>query len=446
MQRGHLIIIGCGVHYRECYHRQLQNRSVEIALAIDLKSQEEPIRQFFANQILQPKQLLFLDETFRNQLSTEEIQTLIDPIIRSMTIDGVLISTEPKARKSYFLWAMKQRFPVFMDKPISAFSSPEQVDLLLQDYQEMIQASERYGVDAVVCCERRGHDGHLLVQDHLQGLIAEIEMPITGINIHFAGGIWNLPHEYPTLENHPFKYGYGILLHSGYHYIDLLSRLLELNHPLFDPSELELSLEVMSSNPADQVAALGKNSYRFFESHKETPDHSTIQEEWKEFGETDVVLIGQVRRLGAVVTNFSMQLLGTSLSSRQSSIREGTIEGRVRQEQITIHLGPFCSVAISGYSFKTLYAGLPKDHFSTTIFQSPLLKGKVPMTVINRKDLCALTADLDPRTTLNSRAKQWQLDEFLQGRDGHSSLQSHQGTVKLLHLIYSKIKSQLQLK
>jgi predicted dehydrogenase len=445
MLRNTFVIIGCGLHYRECYHQYLQQRQIQIALVIDLKSQEQVIRRFFAKQALQPKHMVFLDESFRNQLCIQDIQKFTDPLIASIKIDAVLISTEPKVRKVYFLWAVEKGFPVFMDKPISAFSSLEQTDSLLKDYQEMVQAAQQYEVDAVICCERRSHEGHVLIREHLRGLIEEIGIPITGINIHFAGGIWNLPQEYSILENHPFKYGYGILLHSGYHYVDLLSQFLELNHILFDFNELEISLEVMVARPIDQVSALGQNGYRFFGSEQETVNIAALQKNEQLFGETDVVLIGQVCRQGSVLTNFSIQLLGTSLSLRQSPVRGDEIEGRVRQEQVIVHMGPFCSVTLSSYSFKRCKEGFPKEFFSATIFQSPLLTGKSLITTINQEDLATLIPDFDHNSTLNVRAKKWQLAEFLEGRDGCSSIQSHYHTIQLLHLIYSKI-SELHVK
>ena len=37
-----------------------------------------------------------------------------------------------------------------------------------------------------------------------------------------------MPHDY-DIENHPYKYGYGKLFHSGYHFIDLLAEFVKLN-------------------------------------------------------------------------------------------------------------------------------------------------------------------------------------------------------------------------
>lgn len=37
--------------------------------------------------------------------------------------------------------------------------------------------------------------------------------------------MWNTEEEIFSREDHPYRYGYGALCHSGYHYIDILSGL-----------------------------------------------------------------------------------------------------------------------------------------------------------------------------------------------------------------------------
>lgn len=54
-------------------------------------------------------------------------------------------------------------------------------------------------------------------------------MPINKISISHSDGNWNMPSEVIFRENHPYKYGYGKMMHSGYHFIDLLSWFMEIN-------------------------------------------------------------------------------------------------------------------------------------------------------------------------------------------------------------------------
>jgi hypothetical protein len=67
-------------------------------------------------------------------------------------------------------------------------------------------------------CERRMHQGFIFVKNYLSDLINRYRVPISYINIQFGGGVWLMPDEF-NRKNHPYKYGYGTIFHSGYHYL-----------------------------------------------------------------------------------------------------------------------------------------------------------------------------------------------------------------------------------
>ena len=66
------------------------------------------------------------------------------------------------------------------------------------------------------------------VKKELQKIVDKYQMPITNIEIFHSDGAWEFPHDMDK-ENHPYKYGYGKLFHSGYHFIDLLSDFIKIN-------------------------------------------------------------------------------------------------------------------------------------------------------------------------------------------------------------------------
>lgn len=386
-----VVLIGCGIHYREKYHDVLQKKGIEIVLLIDLRPNEEVIRTFFQ---VQPKHLLFLDECHRNNPSIELIEALTADIDLSQ-IDAVLICTEPKVRKTYAVWAARHGWDLFMDKPVSAFMGLENIDSLQGDFDEIITAVNTYQVRAVVSCERRAHLGYLWLQERIQE-----RPPLTGIDIHFAGGVWKTPSEYVSDENHPFHYGYGILLHSGYHYIDLLAGWLE--------NLDQLSFHVMASSPFDGC------------------------------GEVDFLMIGRALSEERANTHFAVKLFGTSLSNRCSEETTTKLKGRIRQEKITLHFGHLSSAHIQSISYKKfLPHEFPIEEFSITIMNSPLLADTEPLIRIKREDFSTMFPALPLTASMNTFARKWQLNEFLEGRDGNSSLASHRRTMEVLHKIYT---------
>ena len=234
-----LIIIGAGPHYRKKYHPILHDR--EIALVVDLKAKESLVRACFG---IRAERYLFLDEKYRNAITQEEITQLIGPI----AADGVIICTEPKVRAAYAFWAADNHLPMFLDKPAT---------ITLADFDSLLTKNPR----ATISCERRSHPGYCKLFSHIEAFTKQYNMPITSIDIHFAGGIWKTPTEYIEDENHPFKYGYGMLMHSGYHYVDLLARLLRFSYGK------ERHLQTFHATPADHIFGCGQFENPFLVSH-----------------------------------------------------------------------------------------------------------------------------------------------------------------------------------
>lgn len=439
-----IIVIGAGLHYRDKYHDVLEKRGDVILLLIDLQKNKESILQFFADKVVKPQEMLFLEEHFRNSITVEDIETLTLEYSTLSRADGVVLSTEPKVKAPYAIWAAKKGFPVFMDKPISAFYNQEE-GCLLKDYNEIEKALQLSEARIVVSCERRAHFGYRWIKDYLSRFIQKYKVPITAIDIQYAGGVFNLPDEYPWIENHPFRYGYGVLLHSGYHYIDLLVNLLSLNK-LIGLGGDGSSLEVMTAGPSDQIKGVGKENYSSLIKEEEIDAYyeGALQRCLTAYGETDVLLMGQVQAEGKNITNFSVRLFGTSLALRKTRERadDSRLPGRLRQEYVTIHLGHHCSIHIVSMPLHKLKSSeYEEEHFDIFVMNSPKICDADRIIKLDRKDLSSLFPELPEKASLNGYAGKWQLKEFLEGRDGNSSFTSHQNTVEFIDRIYSKIAS-----
>ncbi len=417
-----VVVIGSGIHYRDKYHSVLKKKGVEIALLIDLESQRENILQYLQSNLLIPKQTLFLDEVYRNTITLDQIETLTRHLDLSQ-IEGALICTEPKVRKPYAIWAARQGWDLFMDKPVTAFSSNGGIESLLDDFDEILASVNEFKVNAVVSCERRSHLGYHWLSEYIQELMRKEKLILTGIDIHFAGGVWRTLSEFLFCENHPFKYGYGVLLHSGYHYVDLLVQLLKFNDLLI--SSCHLRLHAFASRPLDQL--------------KRESSFSSIASlgDFSGFGETDFLMIGQSLKEDSVVTNFSLKLCGTSMSTRQDTECTPKLKGRIRQENVILHFGHHCSIHIQSLATKKLE---PLDHsiehFNITILNSPFLQNRDRVIHVDREMISKIFPFLSLSTSMNTYARQFQLEEFLSKRDGNSSLPSHRDTVSMLQTLY----------
>ena len=68
--------------------------------------------------------------------------------------------------------------------------------------------------------------------------------------------MWVMTSEFLTRENHPYKYGYGKLFHSGYHFIDLLTWFLEINNLTQNKKINNAEMYDSTYNPNDSLTVI----------------------------------------------------------------------------------------------------------------------------------------------------------------------------------------------
>jgi len=78
------------------------------------------------------------------------------------------------------------------------------------------------------------------------------EAPLTSFHLRAAGGVWNLQREFESRDDHPYKYGYGMMMHGAYHYVDLATQILSLNAEIFPERQLKLDISSFGAFPIDQ--------------------------------------------------------------------------------------------------------------------------------------------------------------------------------------------------
>lgn len=443
-----LIVVGCGPHFKQLYLAVLARyaENLKIVLAIDLQCEERRVREAFSRSRAGPSAYLFLPDSWRVNPQLVELRAALASRPEAATADAMLICTEPKARKCFILWALDNGIPVFMDKPVTAFRTYDDVESLQTDFAEILELRRRAGVRVVVSCERRMHIGYLYLESFLRQFIERQKVPITFANIHFGGGLWMMPSEYPVVENHPFKYGYGVLLHSGYHYVDLVARLAQLNCSIRDVA-LELPrVRVNASFPRDVLDAVGGDVYGLFTRDggpRDIAANNTASLE--RFGEVDISAQGSYLAGGRKCFDFSLQLISTTVSARTDDSRRpgaGQTVGRMRQEQVVIHVGHLCSISVQSSSFGKIDPTSEGDDFNITIAMSPLSTAGPRVLRLDRKALSRLSG-IPEDARLNVLARQNMLRAFLAGRDARSELASHGPSIRLLTEIFSQVRRDL---
>jgi predicted dehydrogenase len=463
MDMKNYIFVGLGPHAKRIYYPFLEkyhvSHSIRIKLLIELENQVSNVGKFLSNRPLQPEKILYLqvnDNNRKGESLDETAKQMMDLLVQKEKIDGIIISTEPKAHKVYAEWALKNNINVLMDKPLTSPLYPSTdksgAEQIFKDYLYLEDLVKKSTAKCYVVCQRRNHKGYVYIKDYLNKFISEFGVPISYIDIYHADGAWSLPHEFMK-ENHPYKYGYGKLMHSGYHFVDLFSWLAETNNQLERARPDSVKLHTSRFTPNDLFNQLDETALnKIYKDPAITEFYKSYDpKDYKAFGELDAFTSLQLMRGQNVITTGSINLQQNSFSRRGwFELPEDTYKGngRVRHERANIQVSHFLNIQV--HSYQSYEAGKDvapagvigsEDHFDIYIFRNKGLIGGEAFTKIsiggdmkkdNKKDSYYLGH--------NEQAREATLLNFIEGKDDNSELVSHRFTNKLLSNIYGSIE------
>ncbi len=457
-----IILAGMGPHARRIYFPFLQKHAkkyrIEIPLIIDLESQREVILRYLSAKRLRPEKLYFIDDKqrCRPKVDGELHQVLAETIAKGC--DGIIISSEAKTHKMYLLWALENNVDILTDKPITApvgvSTSVQSAERVFDNFVELEERLRQSTSNLLVQCQRRSHKGYQLVRRYLMEFLQEFQIPISYLNIYHADGMWGMPPELFYRENHPYKYGYGKLMHSGYHFIDLFVWLSMLNDMLVQKAPDNIEMFVQTFRPVDFLHQVDKSNYQqLFNTKKFCDFFSTdYYQQAKNLGELDAFIQCQLKRNGSVITTGSIDLQQNSFSRRAwtdepSDVYKGN--GRVRHERVNIQVANLLNIQVHSYqSYEVnkvdtaIAMGDPGHdaHFDIHIYRNSDVVGGVPFETltIGKADYKHHRGD-QSYLGHNEKARESIFLDFLNRRASSSHFLTHKRTNLLLANIYKCI-------
>lgn len=260
---------------------------------IDLESERDIITERLREAKVAPRHVHYLPNPVPGQ-------TVPDSVIRAAftrVIDPgepvrAYIATEVKAHEAYLRFCIENRIDSLVEKPVIApmqdgrfapsLISPAMTDLITTARS---RAGARHSVMTLSRYHRVYNDRFLAdVADR----VAQWRAPVTSLHLRCAGGVWNRLDEYETREDHPYKYGYGMMLHGAYHYVDLMVQALRMNRIAFPDRRFRLQINSFAANPSDQSARIPEAASGRIGDRPGPAPNSTAA---RRFGETDVTAI-----------------------------------------------------------------------------------------------------------------------------------------------------------
>lgn len=452
------VVVGLGPHAKRIYMPLFRKFGFEPRLVIELESKRPGVFQYITTHRTSCHTYFIPDEYRDVGVLPEDIADGLRRELSSLGVTHAIISTEPKAHLAFLRFFLAEGISVLVDKPITApvgpITSIHKARAIESEYGELIgrYRSVKYrGVTCEVQCQRRYHRGYAYVKELLEQCVASFGVPVTSLDVYHCDGTWNMPGEFLSRENHPYKYGYGKLLHSGYHFIDLVSWLLQVNEQLPTKHADNVQLYAAAVRPYDFLSVIDNDDYaRLFPSHRHAGLLSNLStSDLEQMGELDCYSVMQFRKGSSTMTTCTLNLLQTGYSRRAwMDLPEDTYKGngRVRHERMNVHVGPLMNIQIHSYQSKEIKdrdaseAGEEGsvEHFDISIFRNIGIIGGEPYRHVQLHHLDSP----DGTTTLighNERARERCFVSFLRNESRQSDLCDHRLSIKLLSRTYESL-------
>lgn len=467
MSKANILLVGCGPHAKRVYIPILKELEIQLdanlKAIVELKEKEADVSQY-VKKFFDNIEYLYVDKFDGEYTHTlpEQTQIQLNEIVKRQKINGVIISTDPLNHMQYALWAQKQNLHILMDKPISTYenisNSISQAKQLRLDYELLMK---NYNPDKIfiINSQRRFLPQFEIVQNLVNEIAQKYGMPITSMQSTHSDGQWRLPNEILTLKYHPLL-GWGKLSHSGYHFIDMASKLVKDSFIYAGKKFDELSVYSKFIRPSgllkmqsqeDLVKIFGE-SYNDINNKTDNELLSLYKE--KNEAEIDLAALINLSYEGTPLTNITLNLLHNGFS-RRSWLLPNTKDlykgnGRVRHEYHNIEQGCLQNIQIHSYQSSDkhdintesdfLVGG--NNHYDIYIFRNSGIVGGEPFKQITSKEI-AEEYLLDKSKIMNELARYEAVKQFIEVIIGKRKINETKGniidhslSVQLMSMIY----------
>lgn len=477
MKTPNIMLIGCGPHAKRVYVPKLKEieseYGIKLKAIVELKEKKEDILPF-ASKYFENVNYIFVDkfeEKIKQSLSNE-LENRLNSIIAEENINSVIIATDPLNHMQYALWALKHNLHILMDKPISTYdnisNNVEQAEQLKRDYELLVE--NYFGDKAfIVNAQRRFLPQFQIVQDFVNEIASKYGMPITSMQSTHSDGQWRLPEEVLKFRYHPLL-GWGKVSHSGYHFIDMASKMVKDSFKEANKNFDEISVYskfirpsgvLLQQNQRDLEKIFG-DKYKQFDSRTDEELLKIYKE--KNEAEVDANSIISLSYNGIPVTNITLNLMHNGfsrrswLNSNMKDLYKGN--GRVRHEYHNIEQGCLQNIQIHSYQSKDKHDTNNEsdfeiggnNHYDIYVFKNSEIVGGQTLQIIKGKDI-AERYFLDKTRIMNELARHEALKQFLEvivgkrkAKETKSNILDHKMSVELMSLIYKSGTSEKEIK
>lgn len=462
-----ILLIGCGPHAKRVYIPKLKEFEKEFKVKIkgivELTDNKEEVMKFVSRYFANVN-YIFTDK-FPSKMKhdlPQELENELDRIVIEEKINAVIIATDPLNHMQYALWALKNNLNILMDKPVSTYdnisNNIKQANQLVEDYELLIQKYNKNRA-FIVNAQRRFLPQFQIIQDLVNEIATDYGMPITSMQSTHSDGQWRLPEEVLKLDYHPLI-GWGKISHSGYHFIDMLAKIIKDSfikaNKDFDEIHvfskfIRPSGVLLQQNQKDLKKIFGEKYSKI--SNKTDEELIKLYKEKNE-AEVDANSIISLSKNGISITNITLNLLHNGFSRRSwleanmKDLYKGN--GRVRHEYHNIEQGCLQNIQVHSYQSKDKHDINNEEefelggnnHYDIYVFRNSEIIGGKTVQVLTGREI-AEKYSMDKTKVMNELARHEALKQFLeviigkrQPLETKSNILEHKMSVQLMSLIY----------
>jgi hypothetical protein len=357
--RNNILLIGAGQYGRSCYVKHFLQHTypdARLALIVDLEKERANIMEYVAQfpEDSRPE-CMFLPAPLNSSQLTVFLSMLRD------RFDSVILSTPPEDRMDYFRVLLHMGVNILCDKPLTAPKdisvNPRTCDLFVGEYQDICQMYRRAQADRPdirfdVMVQRRYHPVFQLIQRKLMEVAAYTGCPLTHFQATHADGQWRTPQEMMDIGYHGFNIGQGKASHSGYHFFDITSLMVESSFKAAGrANELdEVEAYSVPSFPKDNFRVMTNAVHAKTLKGYQPVDASLFRQASQNYGEVDCTVSLNFKSRGDSMVGGNLNLLHNSFSGRYWNEPNMAdlyrANGRLRQELHYYVQGPFQSISV----------------------------------------------------------------------------------------------------
>ncbi len=422
LRKYRIALIGCGPHAKRIYIKYMHSNKIEPSLIIDISINKKELESLVLELGWKNTKLFFIKQkNIYNPFSKSEKLKIVS-LINDLKIKKAIISTPPEIHTPYAKLCLDMKIKVLVDKPLS---SPKNISHgnsieLINDMTTLLEYDE--GDNIVIQCQRRRHIGYKFIKKIIEDTYKKYKIAPHFIEIYHSDGRWDFPDEIPNLTNHPYGNGYGKLLHSGYHFIDLLNFLTSsVDYDEFELFSYKNSIDDFKYQIPDE-----------FYKEMFNIDNKFIFPK-NQFGEIDVYSLIKLKKEKRTLTTASVNLLHTGFSRRAWGVAKPDLykgNGRLRHEMVNIQIGPLMNIQVHSYQSTEIndhqtidkYETGGLEHFDIHIYRNSDLIGGKSYELIK---LHELNKTENPEIGQNENARYQLVKDFIDEKKSGSDIKSH---------------------